>query len=123
VYSEPSLFEGMPTGMIVFITLFIAVFVIVIATAVIRGLSTWSANNAAPQMTAAAVIVSKRTEVWGGSGDTSASTNYYATFELADRSRVELGVPAKTFGLLAEGDQGQLTFQGTRFKHFERELL
>ncbi|MCE3200549.1 DUF2500 family protein [Paenibacillus sonchi] len=33
---------------------------------------------------------------------------------------MELMVPDKEFGLIVEGDQGQLSYQGTRFKGFVR---
>jgi hypothetical protein len=61
--------------------------------------------------------------VSGGSGDSSASTSYYATFEFEDRNRLELGVGREQFGYIVEGDQGTLTYQGTRFKDFSRPLL
>jgi hypothetical protein len=35
---------------------------------------------------------------------------------------MELEIPHSQFGYLVEGDQGQLTFQGTRFLNFERTL-
>jgi hypothetical protein len=36
---------------------------------------------------------------------------------------MELGVPDKEFGLLAEEDLGILTFQGTRYQGFERKKM
>ncbi|MGO4106596.1 DUF2500 family protein [Paenibacillus sp. YAF4_2] len=35
-------------------------------------------------------------------------------------SRVELAVRGDKFGLLVVGDKGILSYQGTRFKNFER---
>ena len=52
---------------------------------------------------------------------TSTSTSYYATFEVESGDRMELHVPATEYGLLIEGDQGDLTFQGSRFLSFERK--
>lgn len=49
------------------------------------------------------------------------STTYYATFEVESGDRMELHVPATEYGLLIEGDQGDLTFQGSRFLSFERK--
>ncbi|MBB3114755.1 hypothetical protein FHS18_006913 [Paenibacillus phyllosphaerae] len=87
---------------------------------IIRGVSTWSSNNASELLTRTAVIVDKRTEVWGGSRDSSASTNYYITFEFEDQSRMELPVRGDKYGLMVVGDRGNLTYQGTRFKDFDR---
>ena len=36
--------------------------------------------------------------------------------------RKEFHVSGKEYGLLAEGDSGKLTFQGTRYKGFERTI-
>ena len=33
---------------------------------------------------------------------------------------MELAVTGEEYGLLAEGDEGSLSFQGTRYKGFER---
>lgn len=35
--------------------------------------------------------------------------------------RMELKLPVKEYGLIVDGDEWQLSFQGTRFKVFERE--
>jgi hypothetical protein len=48
------------------------------------------------------------------------STSYFATFEFASGDRKEFSLSASQYGLLADHDTGQLTFQGTRFKHFNR---
>lgn len=100
------------------------IFILVVAIflyAIIRGLSTWTTNNASDVITSPATVLDKRTEVWGGSEDSSSSTNYYVTFELATtRTRIELQVRGDRFGLIVIGDHGQLTYQGTRFKEFNR---
>jgi hypothetical protein len=51
---------------------------------------------------------------------TSTSTSYYATFEFESGDRLEMRIPHGEFGYLVEGDIGRLTFQGTRYKGFER---
>ena len=50
----------------------------------------------------------------------SASTSYYATFEVESGDRIELPLSGSEYGMLAEGDRGTLSFQGTRFLGFER---
>ncbi|WP_433944201.1 DUF2500 domain-containing protein [Paenibacillus sp. SN-8-1] len=96
--------------------LVVGVFIYVI----IRGTWTWSKNNASDVITCPAKVVDKRTKVWGGSGDSSASTYYYVTFELDNSTRIELQVRGDRYGLLVVNDHGQLTYQGTRFKEFNR---
>ena len=51
---------------------------------------------------------------------TSTSTSYYATFQFDSGDRLELPVSGPEYGLLAEGDTGDLTFQGTRYLGFDR---
>ncbi|REE68740.1 uncharacterized protein DUF2500 [Paenibacillus taihuensis] len=87
---------------------------------IIRGLWTWTSNNASEVLTCTAGVVDKRTEVWGGTGNSRSRTSYYVTFELVDGSRIELPVRGDRFGYLVVGDQGELTYQGTRFKDFRR---
>lgn len=91
-----------------------------IASVFIRGISQYVANNAANPVEKPARVVTKRTEVWGGSGEMSANTNYYVTFEFHDGARIELTVKGAEYGLLVEGDSGVLSHQGTRYKGFRR---
>ena len=73
-------------------------------------------NNAAPRLSSEATVVTKRTHVWGD----HSRTTYFATFQFESGDRLELEIPHDRFGYLVEGDQGKLTFQGTRFLGFER---
>ena len=66
-------------------------------------------------------MVTKRTETSGGSGDSSASTTYYVTFEFESGDRSEFRVSGQEYGMLADEDLGILTFQGTRYLSFERK--
>ena len=108
-----------------FVSIFITViFFFVIGSFIfiaIKGISTWSKNNQSPVLTVPAQVVAKRTKTSGGSGNSSASTWYYVTFEVQSGDRMELGVSGGEFGMLAEEDLGMLTFQGTRYKGFERK--
>ena len=45
----------------------------------------------------------------------------YATFQVESGDRMELSMTGTEYGLLAEGDRGKLTFQGTRYLGFERQ--
>ncbi|WP_337982915.1 DUF2500 domain-containing protein [Lysinibacillus sp. C5.1] len=73
-------------------------------------------NNNSPELTVPSKIVAKRTDT----RDSSAHTSYYVTFEVQSGDRIELKLDGRNYGLLAEHDFGILTFQGTRFKTFER---
>ena len=91
-------------------------------------MSTWHKNNQSPVLTVNAKVITKRTNVsthhqHHGNNQgmhTSSSTSYYVTFEVKSGDRIELRVSGQEFGLLVEGDYGELTFQGSRYKSFER---
>lgn len=109
-----------------FVPFFIsAIFCIVIGTilfAIVKSGVEWTGNNHAPITAIQAKVAGKRTMVRGGSGNSSSSTSYYATFEQEETGeRIELKVNGRTYGMIAEGDQGALTYQGTRYKSFERD--
>jgi len=107
-----------------FASLFISItFFIVFGTFaffILNGIRQWAKNNNSPELTVPAKIVTKRTDTRGGSGNSSAHTSYYVTFEVQSGDRIELKLDGRNYGQLAEYDFGILTFQGTRFKAFER---
>lgn len=109
---------GSVMGPVIFIGV-IAIFAVVI----VRGVSEWGKNNASPVLTVEARIVSKRQMHSHHNGNTMGSTSYYVTFEVESGDRMELLTNGKEYGMLAEGDQGKLTFQGTRYKGFERSKI
>ena len=89
----------------------------------------WGRNNASPVLTVDATVVSRRENMRtyqnSSTGDmpmTTHSTTYYATFEVPSGSRMEFAVPGTEYGMLAQGDRGRLTFQGTRYLGFERTI-
>ena len=97
----------------------LAVFVVV----AIRGLLQWNKNNHSPKLSVAARVVSKREDVSHHTSDDhmhTTYTHYYATFEVESGDRMEFELHGNEYGLLAEGDLGKLTFQGTRYLSFER---
>lgn len=121
--------NGFGMGGSVFMALFILVFLAILGTflaMLLRGISQWSRDNRAPRLTVGALVTAKRTNVSrhsgaGGVGHTTRSTTYYATFEVESGDRMELQLSGQDYGLLAEGDRGYLTFQGSRYLGFERE--
>ena len=100
---------------------FIFVFGYIIFIA-IKGSIELSKNNNSPILTVKAKIVAKRTEVIRHSSghNSSLHTTYFTTFEVESGDRIELRVKDTEYGLLVENDIGQLTFQGKRYKSFER---
>ena len=112
--------------------MFILIFTIIVFTFV-KGIATWFQNNNSPRLTVSARIVAKRQntthnnqpnagDISGAHGfHTISSTSYYVTFQVDSGDRMELSVSGSEYGVLAEGDKGQLTFQGTRYLTFDRE--
>lgn len=114
---------------VMFTVVFVIIIGIFIVTAV-KGISTWNKNNQSPRLTVQARLVSRRTSVshhnHGTGGDMGAaasttSTRYYVTFQVESGDRMEFSVNGSEYGMLAEGDTGKLTFQGTRYLSFERD--
>ena len=98
--------------------LFIAVFIF----AFVKIIGEWIHNNNSPRLSVDARIVGKRmaTHHHHSNGHHHHSHSYHITFEVQSGDRMELRVPKSEFGLLAEGDEGVLSFQGTRYLGFER---
>ncbi|MBC8080582.1 MAG: DUF2500 domain-containing protein [Gorillibacterium sp.] len=113
-------FGGAPIIFLIVFGVFFTAIVGVILFAIIKGLMTWSKNNTAELRRVTAKVIAKRVSVSGGSGDSSATTHYYMTFELDTRERLEFHVHDQVYGLNVEGDLGTLMFQGSRFKSFDR---
>lgn len=103
----------------VFFVLVAGFIAVVIIGSIFSGIAQWSSNNASPIENFPARVITKRTHVSGGSGNSSASTSYYITFErLSDRARQEFKVNAKVYSSFADDDHGDLSHQGTRFLGF-----
>lgn len=121
---------GFAFGFGMFQFMFTLVFVIVIGTFIVtavKGIGQWNKNNNSPRLTVPALVVAKRTNVsrhrhGGANGHHHyhTSTTYYVTFQVESGDRMELHVDGSEYGMLIEGDQGNLTFQGTRYLGFER---
>ena len=116
----------------IFPLLALAIFILFAAT-LVKGVAQWSKNNNSPRLTVACVVVDKRTQTTHSqtpvAGDasgahgfhTTTDTTYYVTFQVESGDRIELRVSGREYGQLAEGDQGKLTFQGTRYLGFEQK--
>ena len=121
---------GFGMGFDMFGIMFTIVFVLVIGTFITtaaRGIGQWNKNNNSPRLTVPADVVAKRTNVTrhrhngaNGHHHHHTSTTYYVTFQVESGDRMELEMTGSEYGLLIEGDHGDLTFQGTRYLGFER---
>lgn len=120
----------------IFNVLFSIIFFCILALIIyniVKNISTWNQNNHSERLTVPAKIVAKRTKVsqhqQPNAGDATgahgftvmSSTSYYVTFELENGERMELSVKGPEYGMLAEGDIGTLSYQGTRYLGFERK--
>ena len=79
-------------------------------------------DNDSPRLTVPVTVVVKRHNDIRRRNGTHAThrTNYYATFQFESGDRLELELQGHEYGLIVEGDKGNLTFQGSRFLKFER---
>lgn len=121
---------GFDTGFDIMQVFVFAIFAIVIVCFIalaVKGIGTWHKNNNSPRLTVQAAVVAKRqnTDVHhhsnnNGGMHTSTSTHYYVTFQFDSGDRLELHVPGREYGMMAEGDVGDLTFHGTRYLGFDR---
>ena len=114
-------YSGYDTGFGLFEIMFAIAFVFILGAIIImlvRNISTWNKNNKSPRLTVEAKVVSKRNAI--SHHDNMSSTRYFVTFQVDSGDRMELQVTGSEYGMLAEGDVGKLSFQGTRYLSFER---
>ncbi len=121
---EPIFFSIFPIIFFLIFAIVISMFVIV----AVKGISTWNKNNHSPRLKVDAIVVSKRTDTSSHSSMNNDhhhhhhTTYYYVTFQVESGDRIEFSVMGQEFGILVEGDVGQLEFQGTRYHGFDREV-
>ena len=121
---------GFGFGFGMFQIMFFIVFGLALHTVImtlVKGITEWNKNNHSPRLTVPATVVTKRTDVTrrrrsgtNGHHHHHTSTSYYVTFEVESGDRMELHMTGSEYGLLVEGDRGNLSFQGTRYLGFER---
>lgn len=98
----------------------------IIGYAIVRSVKQRQDNKRSPRLTVPAVVVAKRTSGSdysqpNGGSVAYTSTSYYVTFQVESGARIELYVMGQDYGMLAEGDTGRLTFQGTQYLGFDRQ--
>jgi hypothetical protein len=91
----------------------------------VAGILQWQKNNNSPQISVPARVVAKRMRhsraVYSGTYRFPSATNYYVTFELDSGNRQEFSMSVYEFRQIEEGDEGILTYQGTRFLRFDNK--
>jgi hypothetical protein len=105
------------------VQVFIGIVFLVIAAQAARGVAEWVRNNTMPVESVPARVVAKRADTWGSGGSHARGrvrTSYFATFELKSGERMDFHLYGRDYGLLVEGDEGVLTYQGTRYHGFGR---
>lgn len=109
------------------VPIFIGIIFIAVVAMFIFGIGSsvkqYASNKSKPVETLPARVIAKRPHTWGGTGDSSAHTSYYITFELESGERLEMPVSDNFYGMNVEGDTGMLTHQGTQMMSFEREII
>ncbi len=110
VFSTASVLINGMLGMIALVMVLMAFFF----------LKNTSRNRKSPQVSVPAKVLGKRTK-HARHRDHLGAVYYYATFEVESGDRIEFYIPMNEYGLLFEGDEGILTFQGTQFKGFSRK--
>ena len=110
----------------IFFALIFAVVICGFIYVIVSGLRQWNKNNHSPQLTVEAQVVAKRINVthhhdMDNAAMSHTSTFHYVTFQVESGDRMEFHLGGREYGMLAEGDRGRLTFQGTRYLGFERQ--
>ncbi|MBD2260519.1 DUF2500 domain-containing protein [Pseudanabaena sp. FACHB-2040] len=107
-----------------FIVVIFIVVVVGLLVAIFKAIAQWRHNNLQPISSERAQVVAKRTRVSGHNSshyNSRTTTFYYCTFEDERGTRHEFQVSGPEYGLLVEGDLGRLSYQGTRYKGFQRQ--
>lgn len=112
---------------IIWVLMFLLIFGM-FAVSIGKSIRQWNKNNNSPRLTVEAKVVAKRHDVsrhrHGSAGDHHhyhTSNTYFVTFQVESGDRLELELQGHEYGLLLEGDEGKLTFQGTRYLGFARK--
>ncbi|WP_019120030.1 DUF2500 domain-containing protein [Brevibacillus massiliensis] len=93
---------------------------------ILRTVRYYVKNATSPMLTTRARVIAKRIEVTGhtsmhnNEAHRHSRTYYYVTFETPSGERMELVTSGREYGLLVEGDEGVLTYQGEWYKSFQR---
>lgn len=102
-----------------FIVLIILLLLGILIAVLIQVAAKKAENDRQPILSVSAQVVAKRPLTTGAGG--VAATSYYVTFELESGDRKEFSIRGDKYGMLAERDKGILSYQGTRYRGFQRQ--
>ena len=102
----------------IFVVIWFALFFYIIAKNIVQFIE----NENSPVLTVPATVVDmrRRTHHHHHKHGHHHSHSYHVTFEVESGQRMELRVQRYDYRELTVGDSGMLTYQGTRYKSFER---
>jgi len=100
---------------------YIGIFVAIVLILSIINTVVLKPNESFHKSTKSAVVVSKRTSTSGRGGKYNRiKTLYFVTFELDDKSRLEIKLEGKQSGLVVEGDRVLITVYGSEKIGYKR---
>jgi len=102
--------------------MFFVLFFILFFAVVAKNIAQWFKNENSPRLTVSARIVDmqRRTHHHHANGHHHHTHTYHVTFEVESGDRMELKVSRNAYDMLAVGEKGKVSFQGTRYLGFER---
>lgn len=108
--------------------LFFFVVLCIIGYSVVSGIIEWDRNNKSPVISEEVKVADKRKvrhthhHKHNGHHHVTHSSSYYMTFKSSDGEIKEFRVSRDDYATFDEGEYGTLTYQGTRFLGFERNI-
>ena len=107
-----------------FMALMPAGFVVLGIFMITKHRKTLNAYQNAPTRSHAVIITAKRTQLYGGGNDSSASTRYFLTAQFENGRREEFSVMTpRLYGKVAEGDAGILFVRSSYALDFDRVAM
>lgn len=113
------MFENMHPGHVLTAAAWLVIALVTVCI-VIAAIRRRRAQKAAPREIARAAVVSTERHIQHYRHSNFHDKHHYAVFRLEDGRELMLRIPEAEFERLQEGDQGELTWQGTRFLFFGR---
>ncbi len=103
--------------------LIFAVAFIIVVSFIFKKISRWQSNNHCEKVTVDATVVSLRSKIdYQNNGELyhpHDPSRYYVTFKFESGEKKEYQVTDSVYFSFIEGENGKLTYQGTRFISFE----
>lgn len=112
------------SGFFILLTFVLLLILSMLLFVVIRSVFHWNTKTHSRRLTVTATVVAKRMDVFYRSTESGkiSSSSYYTTFQVESGDQIELSMSDEEYALLANGDYGNLRFQGMHYLGFERFL-